>query len=166
MSDITPRLGLPLLAAGQAQKELFHNEALALLDAAALATVVGVGLDSPPEDAAIGSAWIVGDAPAGDWEGRARAIAVRSEGGWRFLAPAPGMVLRQADTGEELRFDGTAWRRGDLLARRLIVGGTMVVGMQQPGVSTPVGGSVVDTEARAAITALISSLAAHGLIAR
>lgn len=32
--ETTARLGLPLLAPGQAQKELFHNEALALVDAA------------------------------------------------------------------------------------------------------------------------------------
>ena len=33
MTDpITPRFGLPLLAPGQAAKELTHNEALSLLD--------------------------------------------------------------------------------------------------------------------------------------
>ena len=35
MSDVTPHLGLPLLAAGQAQKHVTHNEALTLLDALA-----------------------------------------------------------------------------------------------------------------------------------
>lgn len=32
MMDDTPRWTLPLLAAGQAQKEMTHNEALSLLD--------------------------------------------------------------------------------------------------------------------------------------
>ena len=34
MSDRTARLGLPFILPGQAQKELFHNEALTLVDAA------------------------------------------------------------------------------------------------------------------------------------
>ena len=34
MSDTTARLRLPTLRAGQAQKELTHNEALTLLDLA------------------------------------------------------------------------------------------------------------------------------------
>ncbi|MGL4312420.1 MAG: DUF2793 domain-containing protein, partial [Sphingomonas sp.] len=34
MAETTSRLALPLLAAGQAQKEMFHNEALALIDLA------------------------------------------------------------------------------------------------------------------------------------
>ncbi|HLZ79899.1 MAG TPA: hypothetical protein VKQ09_11235 [Sphingomonas sp.] len=33
MSDATTRFALPLIAPGQAQKELFHNEALARVDA-------------------------------------------------------------------------------------------------------------------------------------
>ena len=45
MTDATPRFALPLLAAGQAQKELFHNEALTLPDptCAVLRARVGVG---------------------------------------------------------------------------------------------------------------------------
>ena len=31
--EITERLGLPLLNPGQSQKEIFHNEALLVLDA-------------------------------------------------------------------------------------------------------------------------------------
>ncbi|MCJ2115070.1 DUF2793 domain-containing protein, partial [Methylobacterium sp. J-001] len=33
MTDATPRLGLTLIAASQAQKHVTHNEALGLLDA-------------------------------------------------------------------------------------------------------------------------------------
>lgn len=33
MSDATARFAFPLIAPGQAQKELFHNEALARVDA-------------------------------------------------------------------------------------------------------------------------------------
>lgn len=34
MTDTSARFALPLILPGQAQKEIFHNEALALLDAA------------------------------------------------------------------------------------------------------------------------------------
>ncbi len=35
MTDVTPCLGLPLLAAAQSQKHVTHNEALTTLDALA-----------------------------------------------------------------------------------------------------------------------------------
>ena len=49
MSDeTTARLGLPFLQAGQGQKELTHNEALAMLDIAVQPVVLEVGLATPP----------------------------------------------------------------------------------------------------------------------
>ena len=44
----TSRWALPLLDAGQAQKEMTHNEALARLDLLAQAGVQAVGVDAPP----------------------------------------------------------------------------------------------------------------------
>lgn len=165
MSDTTPRLGLPLIAAGQAEKELFHNEALARIDALVLATIENAGLDAPPADAAPGRAWIVGAAPTGDWAGQAGALACRTEGGWRFVAPVAGMAVRRADDGIEWRFDGTRWSAGMLVGDRVILGGIGVVGMQQPPIAAPSGGAVVDTQARDAIAAMLAALTTHGLIA-
>lgn len=45
------------------------------------------------------------------------------------------------------------------------VGGTKVVGTQQAAINNPAGGSTVDTQARVAINAILTALAAHGLIA-
>lgn len=56
MTDTTPRLALPMLQPGQAQKEMFHNEALALLDLATQAVVEAVGVDAPPGDPVPGRA--------------------------------------------------------------------------------------------------------------
>ena len=42
------RIGMPLLSAGQAQKELIHNEALILLDAVVHGCCSGPPLDAPP----------------------------------------------------------------------------------------------------------------------
>lgn len=45
------------------------------------------------------------------------------------------------------------------------VGNTKVVGSQQPTISNPAGGSVVDVESRSAISNIITTLKNHGLIA-
>lgn len=42
--------------------------------------------------------------------------------------------------------------------------GTRILGDQQPAVADPVGGSVVDTECRAALIALADRIRNHGLI--
>ena len=63
MDDHTARLALPLLSPGQAQKEMTHNEALALIDLAVQASVESVGATVPPADPAEGAAWILGERP-------------------------------------------------------------------------------------------------------
>lgn len=165
MSDATARLALPLIAPGQAQKELFHNEALARVDALLQASVVAVAVNDPPVAPTPGQCWIVGDAPSGAWAGQPRSLAVWTDGGWRMIAPLAGMVVWSAADGVFVRFDGTAWSRGDVVARRLLVGGVPVVGVQQPQISAPSGGVTVDSESRAAVAAILVALRAHGLIA-
>lgn len=119
----TPRLGLPYLAAGQAQKELTHNEALVLADAMVCASVVGVAVDAPPASPAPGQCWIVGAAPTKEWAGQAGALAVWTSGGWRFVPPCDGFVAWVP--GERLWVvrDGGSWRKGELRGERLIIGG-------------------------------------------
>ena len=89
MSDgsTSARLGLPLLAPGQAQKEMTHNEALAAIDLALAASVRAVGLDAPPLSPTPGESWIVGASPTGAWAGQAGALAGWTAGGWRFVRP-------------------------------------------------------------------------------
>ncbi len=48
---ITPQLGLPLLFVGQAQKEFFVNQSLAVIDAVMARSVAGT-LATPPRDGA------------------------------------------------------------------------------------------------------------------
>lgn len=142
---LTPRLALPLLAAGQAQKEITHNEALAMIDALLCPIVEAAGLNAPVADPDSGLAWIVGPAPVGEWVGHAHHIAVATMGGWRFAdMPAGANVL--------VRAGGGVWRRG-------------AGGWQAPtSILAAVGGATVDTECRASVSALISALAAQGLI--
>lgn len=165
MPDATARFALPLIAPGQAQKELFHNEALARVDALVQASVVAVSVNDPPVAPGPGQCWIVGDAPSGAWAGQPHALAVWTDGGWRMIAPLAGMVAWSVADGVFARFDGAVWSLGDVVARRLRVGGVPVVGLQQPQISAPLGGTTVDGEARAALSAILAALRAHGLIA-
>lgn len=161
----TARLALPLLQAGQAQKEASHNEALALLDLAAQAVVQAVGRNDPPADPAVGACWIVGTAPLGAWSGHAGAIAGWTAGGWRFLAPREGMAAWSVADAVQARFAGTAWTIGALRGTGLTIAGAAVVGPRQPAVASPVGGAVVDIEARAALAGILAALRNHGLVA-
>ncbi|WP_425231089.1 DUF2793 domain-containing protein [Sphingomonas sp.] len=161
----TGRWALPLLDAGQAQKEVTHNEALAILDLLQGASAVAVGTNTPPATPAIGQCWVLGGAPVGGWAGHAGALAAWTSGGWRFAGPREGQaVWSLADTCPAVH-SGGQWRVGRIAATELFIGGQQVVGARRPAVTAPAGGSVADAEARSAIGAILAALTAHGLIA-
>lgn len=164
MTDLpTPRLALPLLQPGQAQKEMYHNEALARLDLAVQASVIAAGANIPPADPEPGNAWVLGSAPTGDWAGHARAIAGWSAAGWRFVDPAEGMAAWIVeDAGFAMFYDGS-WHIGEAHGR-LIVEGEQVVGPRAEAIEDPDGGMTVDIEARAALIAILAALREHGLV--
>lgn len=164
MSDQTARFALPFIAPGQAQKDLFHNEALARIDAVLQAGVVAAGLDSPPPAPVPGQCWIVGPAPVDAWAGQADAMAAWTDGGWRFVAPVAGMTVWLISDTLPIIYDGARWTSGEIFARSIVAGGVQVVGMRQAGVPLPAGGATVDGEARTALSGVIAALVAHGLI--
>jgi len=144
-ASASPRLGLPLLFAGQSQKEFFVNEAHALVDALLHAAVEGEA-DAPPSAAEEGECWLVGDAPSGAWTDRAGTLASYQAGGWIFASPRDGMSVLDRATGQGIRYrDG--WQRPARPAE-------------------PTGGATVDTEARAAVIELIEVLIASGILAQ
>lgn len=165
MSDETSaRWALPLLQPGQAQKEMFHNEALAALDLLSQAAVLGAGVNSPPDDPAEGACWLVGDSPDGAWAGHPGQLAGWTAGGWRFVAPRDGMTAWVAADGVYALYAEGDWRIGVLPVAMLTVGGSQVVGARQGAIPDPAGGSVIDTESRAALVAILAAIRAHGLI--
>lgn len=166
MTDATPRLALPLLAAGQAQKELYHNEALATLDALVQPVAATFGDPAPPAAPGVGQSWIVGTAPTGDWSGHPDAVASWTDGGWRFATPIEGMWVWVSAAGLWAHRAGGAWSLGTLPASALVIGGQQVVGARGGAIVAPAGGATVDGEARAAIAAVLAALRAHGLISR
>jgi len=163
MTDATARFALPFILPGQAQKELFHNEALVRIDAALHAAVEAGPLDDPPTAPAEGQSWIAGEAASGAWTGKANQLATWGEGGWRFVAPRAGMSVWSNAQGFAIRWDGAAWTDGELACASLAIGGQQVVGERQAALPSPSGGTTIDAEARASILAILAALMSHGL---
>lgn len=139
----TPRHSLPLLFAGQSQKEFYVNEAHALCDALLHAACEGEAV-APPASPAEGECWLVASGASGEWAGEDGKLAARQAGNWLFIAPGDGMRLFDRATGQILLYRA---------------------GWQRPAApAEPNGGSVIDTEARTAIAELISSLSEAGVL--
>ncbi len=139
----TPRFALPLLFAGQAQKEVFVNEALALADALMHCAVQGEAA-APPATLVEGHCWLVANAPTGGWAGQANKIACRQAGQWLFITPRDGMRILNLATGQDMRRVGGAWAAPTTPA-------------------SPSGGTIVDSEARIAIVNLLQRLQDAGI---
>jgi Protein of unknown function (DUF2793) len=139
----TPAIGLPLLIAGQAQKEFFVNQAMCILDAL-LSRVATDSRPSPPPSANEGDCFRITAPAAAAWAGHEDKLAVLIGGDWHFVAPREGMQVFDLSAGNIIAYR-SGWQRAIA-----------------PAVST--GGTVIDTEARAAIAALILSLQAVGLL--
>lgn len=163
MSDSTERFSLPFILPGQAQKEAFHNEALTAIDMLLHPVVEQGVLDVPPADPEPGLCWVVGSAPTGDWETRADTIAMWTSSGWRHANPVHGLGVWNKADGHYLYWNGTNWTAA-IAVGGVTIGGAQVVGVRQPAIANPSGGTVIDTEARVALTEVIAALMTHGLI--
>lgn len=85
----TSRFALPLIAAGQAQKETYHNEALAAIDAAIHACVEAAAVTDPPTEPIEGESWLVAGGAIGDWAGQDDSLATWTGGVGASLPPCP-----------------------------------------------------------------------------
>lgn len=138
----SPRFGLPLLLVGQAQKEVFVNEAHALADALMHCAIEGEAA-APPPVPVDGTAWLVSSTPSGAWVGRAGLLACRQAGNWLYVTPRDGMHVLDRSSGQTRAFIGS-WRK-------------------PASPLEPSGGAVVDAQARAVIGQLIAALRVAGI---
>ena len=145
--------------AGQAQKEITHNEAITLCDHLLCLTSDEGPRNDPPATPDIGASWIVGSSPTGAWAGHASAIACATEGGWRFIAAREGMLVWRNDSSVFSMHRDGAWP-----AAAVMIGDDIVLSGRKPAVASPTGGATVDIEARAAIISILDRMRAHGLI--
>jgi Protein of unknown function (DUF2793) len=107
----TPRLELPLIAAGQSMKHVTHNEALDRLDRVVHLGVASHTLSAPPGAPAEGERHIVAAAAGGAWSGHGGEIAVaESDGSWSYIAPRAGWLAWSGSPPRLLIHDGAVWR--------------------------------------------------------
>ncbi len=139
----TTRLELPLLFAGQAQKEGFVNEITARIDALLHGAIEGEQA-APPAAPADGQMWLVAAGASGAWLGQSGKLAARQAGNWLFVAPRDGIKLLNRASGQEIRYSGT-WKSA-----------------VRP--SLPSGGTLIDTEARVALAAILAALTMAGIV--
>ena len=136
-STSTFRLSLPMLFQGQTQKEFYFNEAMSLVDTMLFPAVEGQSSDVPATPAD-GEAWLIGLGAGGDWANQEHAIAISIAGSWNFVQPVNGMIVFDKAANQMARFE-TSWIRAD-----------------EP--TLPIGGTVIDQEARSAIAQIIEIL--------
>lgn len=89
----SPRFALPMLFAGQAQKEVYVNEAHARIDALMHCAIEGLA-NTAPATPANGTVWLINTAPTGEWAGQAGKLACRQDGMWVFVSPKDGMSVQ------------------------------------------------------------------------
>jgi len=159
------RFNLPLLAPGQSQKEVTHNEAVQLLECLVQPVVEGPPVNNPPGSPVVGQQFLVGPAPTGAWTGYSGGLASWTAGGWRLLRPSEGVMALDRSSAVCWRYLSGAWQHGVVRANEVRINGRKVVGSQQGAVPNPVGGTTIDAEARTALTAVLGALRQHGLIA-
>ncbi|RXR30350.1 DUF2793 domain-containing protein [Sphingobium fluviale] len=165
MTTNSDRFALPLLQAGQAQKELTHNEALALIDMVLHAQVESITVATPPGGAVVGQCWVVATGATGAWTGHDGQLACLTSGGWRFIVPRKGLEVLCASDGQSYIHDGTVWQPAAVRPDGVYIGGNRVVTARQAAIADPGGGSVIDVQARTAIGQILAAIRAHGLIA-
>ena len=141
----TVHLSFPLLFSGQAQKEPFINHAFSAIDAL-LTGVVNDSLSTPPSNPTEGSRYRIVDNATDELLGHDNDIAFQVGGAWEFVTPQEGMSIFDATARTSYFFAGV-WETAT-----------------EP--SLPTGGSVVDSEARAALGILIEALRTAGIFVK
>ena len=111
MSDTSPNLLLPYLAAGQAQKHVTVNETIQRLDALVQLAVVSATTSAEPASPADGALYIL---PAGKtgaaWGAMAdAALAYYRDGAWEEIAPREGWLAYVKDSDQLVRYAGANW---------------------------------------------------------
>ncbi|MGB5484861.1 DUF2793 domain-containing protein [Parasphingorhabdus sp.] len=140
----TTRFEIPLLAAGQAHKELFHNEALTRIDFLIQPAVQAIETDPTTIAPLPGQSWLVGPSATEDWLDHDDEIAGWSGNGWLFLKPQAWMRVYIESANAFAIYHGF-WQ----LAAE---------------VPSPVAGSVIDVEARSSIDSILAALEAQGIL--
>ena len=135
----TARFSLPLLSPGQASKEVFHNEALSLIDFLLHLVVENLADDPQLLSPVEGQCWLVGTSPLGEWQEHGDDIAGWTNGGWRYVSPLENMRIIVAGDSKTLIYRNNIWESVNAIV-------------------SPDGGQNIDAEARIAIDSILDVL--------
>jgi len=160
----TMHWALPLLSAGQAQKEITHNEAVLAIDRLLHPAVISRSVSTPPVEPLPGDAYIVGARPVALWSGHADKLTTFDGQSWAFTAPRTGCLVWIGDEAIFSFYSGNRWSDGAWPAQGLQIGGRAVLTAAPSSAPAPSGGDTVDSECRAALNALIAALRNQGVI--
>ncbi|MEM7667059.1 MAG: DUF2793 domain-containing protein [Pseudomonadota bacterium] len=139
----TSNFDLPLLFAGQAQKEFFVNQSLSLIDAIIGRSVIA-SINVPPPSPTEGENYRITAPAEGDWASHEDDIAISIGGAWNFVRARDGMALFDRAAGQFILF-----RSGWHIA-------------SHP--TEPQGGTTIDQESRIAIVELTEALRTIGIL--
>ncbi|WP_374410757.1 DUF2793 domain-containing protein [Novosphingobium colocasiae] len=106
----TARFDLPLLYSGQAQKEIFVNEAILRIDSLLHCGIVSEA-EAPPSGVEDGQIWLVATGATGEWATHDGELACRIEGQWSFVIPGEGMRVFDLSTQAEMLFASAEWKK-------------------------------------------------------
>ena len=101
---------------------------------------------------------------SGVFAGHEASHAGYGDGGWRFIAPVEGLRLTEQASGVEVAYRGGAWTTGSVRANEVVVGANKVVGARGAAIPDATGGTVIDSQSRAALGLILAALRTHGLI--
>ena len=101
----SPILGLTLMTASQAQKEVVFNEFLIAMDALFRGSVLDGSLHIPPSAPAEGDAYIINTGATGLWSGYDNQIAFYFNG-WQFVSPPTKITLFDVAANQFYQFQG------------------------------------------------------------
>lgn len=124
---------------------MFVNLSLAVLDGLLHGAVEGERATPPPAPSD-GTAWLVASGASGDWADHAGQIALRQSGQWLYVPALDGMQLLDRSRSQIVHRLGGAWRA-------------------PPAPTAATGGSVIDVQARQALSALVAALQQWGVFA-
>lgn len=108
--EYTNRLKLPLLVPNQSGKEIFHNEALIILDNLIQNYVLDKDISIPPTNPNVGDIYIIGNNATGDWLNNDNNIAIY-DNGWRFLQSMDGFTFFIKDENCFYTYTNNLWRK-------------------------------------------------------
>lgn len=158
----SPRLALPLIAAGQAQKDVTHNEAVLALDRLVALVVASRSLTVPPPAPQSGACYIVPSAGTVAWGHPAGTLLHWQGAAWLPVTPRDGQIALLSDENLMLIHRGS-WQAQWPVAGLAIAGRT-VLAVPPVSLAAPSGGTIVDSQARAMLAALLVALQHQGII--